>query len=56
MITAGIGTSLVMALIVSATLMGFAFFITVTTIGHLLLRKWHESELGKVLLKEEELV
>ena len=38
-------TALVMALIVSATLMGFAFFITVTTIGHLLLRKWHESEL-----------
>ena len=38
-------TALVMALILSATIMGFTFFITVTTLGHFLLRKWHESEL-----------
>ena len=39
-------TALVMALIVSATIMGFAFFMTVTTLGHFLLRKWHESEIA----------
>ena len=36
-------TPLVMALILSATTLGFLFFITVSTIGHLLMRKWHES-------------
>ena len=39
-------TALVMALIASATIMGFAFFMTVTTLGHFLLRKWHESEIA----------
>jgi len=37
-------TSLVMALILTATALGFAFFITVSTIGYYLLHKWHESE------------
>ena len=37
-------TPLVMALILSATHLGFLFFMTVSTIGHLLMRKWHESE------------
>ena len=36
-------TPLVMALILSATSLGFLFFMTVSTIGHLLMRKWHES-------------
>ena len=36
-------TPLVMALILSATTLGFLFFMTVSTIGHLLMRKWHES-------------
>ena len=39
-------TALVMALIVSSTVMGFTFFMTVTTLGHFLLRKWHESEIA----------
>ena len=39
-------TALVMALIVSSTIMGFTFFMTVTTLGHFLLRKWHESEIA----------
>ena len=38
-------TPLVMALILSATTLGFLFFMTVSTIGHLLMRKWHESAL-----------
>jgi NitT/TauT family transport system permease protein len=36
-------TPLVMALILTATFMGFAFFMTVSTIGHQLLKHWHES-------------
>ena len=36
-------TPLVMALILTATFMGFAFFMTVSTIGHRLLKHWHES-------------
>jgi len=36
-------TPLVMALILSATTLGFLFFMIVSTIGHLLMRKWHES-------------
>ena len=38
-------TALVMALILTATGLGFAFFITVQTIGWYLMRKWHESEM-----------
>lgn len=38
-------TASVMALIFTATLLGFAFFISVTTLGHYLLKHWHESEL-----------
>ena len=41
---ANLETSLVMALILTATMLGFAFFITVSTIGWYLLHKWHESE------------
>ena len=36
-------TPLVMALILTATFMGFAFFMTVSTIGNQLLKHWHES-------------
>jgi NitT/TauT family transport system permease protein len=36
-------TPLVMALILTATFMGFAFFMIVSTIGHQLLKHWHES-------------
>ena len=36
-------TPLVMALILTATFMGFGFFMTVSTIGHQLLKHWHES-------------
>jgi NitT/TauT family transport system permease protein len=42
---ANLETALVMALILTATSLGFAFFITVSTIGYYLLHKWHESEL-----------
>ena len=38
-------TPLVMALILSATFLGFAFFMTVTALGHQLLKHWHESEI-----------
>ena len=38
-------TPLVMALIFSATFLGFAFFMTVTALGHQLLKHWHESEI-----------
>lgn len=41
---ANLETSLVMALILTATMLGFAFFITVSTLGWYLLHKWHESE------------
>ena len=37
-------TPLVMALILTATLLGFAFFMTVSGIGYYLLHNWHESE------------
>ena len=36
-------TPLVMALILTATLLGFAFFMTVTMIGHQFMKHWHES-------------
>ena len=42
---ANLETALVMALILTATCLGFAFFITVQTIGWFLMRKWHESEM-----------
>ena len=42
---ANLETALVMALILTATGLGFAFFITVSTLGHYLLHKWHESEM-----------
>ena len=38
-------TALVMALILTATLLGFVFFMSVTTLGHQLLKHWHESEI-----------
>ena len=41
---ANLETSLVMALILTATMLGFAFFITVSILGWYLLHKWHESE------------
>jgi NitT/TauT family transport system permease protein len=41
---ANLETALVMALILTATGLGFAFFITVSSIGYHLLHKWHESE------------
>jgi NitT/TauT family transport system permease protein len=42
---ANLETALVMALILTATGLGFAFFMTIQTIGWLLMRKWHESEM-----------
>ena len=36
-------TPLVMALILTPTLLGFAFFMTVTMIGHQFMKHWHES-------------
>ncbi len=42
---ANLETALVMALILTATGLGFAFFITVSALGHYLLHKWHESEM-----------
>ena len=39
-------TPLVMALILTATLLGFAFFMTVTMIGHQFMKHWHESEIA----------
>ena len=41
---ANLETALVMALIYTATALGFLFFMTVSTIGWYLLHKWHESE------------
>ncbi len=37
-------TPLVMALILTATILGFAFFMTVSGIGYYLMHRWHESE------------
>ena len=42
---ASMETPLVMALILTATALGFAFFMSVTTLGYYLLHNWHESEL-----------
>ncbi|MBR20787.1 MAG: ABC transporter ATP-binding protein [Euryarchaeota archaeon] len=41
---ANLETALVMALILTATCLGFAFFITISTLGWYLLHQWHESE------------
>ena len=43
---ASMETPLVMALILTATALGFAFFMSVTTLGHYLLHNWHESEIS----------
>ena len=43
---ANLETPLVMALILTATGLGFAFFMTVTLLGHYLLHHWHESEIS----------
>ena len=43
---ADMATALVMALILTATFLGFAFFSTVAVLGHYLLRNWHESEIS----------
>ena len=43
---ASMETSLVMALILTATALGFAFFMSVTTLGYYLLHNWHESEIA----------
>ena len=43
---ADMATALVIALIFTATALGFTFFMTVTTLGHYLLHNWHESELA----------
>ena len=42
---ADLETALVIALILTATFLGFAFFMSVTSLGHYLLKHWHESEL-----------
>ncbi len=42
---ANLETALVMALILTATVLGFSFFLTIQTIGWYLMRKWHESEM-----------
>jgi len=42
---ADMATALVIALIFTATTLGFTFFMTVTTLGHYLLHNWHESEI-----------
>ena len=42
---ADMATALVIALIFTATGLGFTFFMTVTTLGHYLLHNWHESEI-----------
>jgi len=42
---ADLETPLVMALILTATALGFAFFTTVSLLGYFLLHKWHESEI-----------
>ena len=43
---ADLETALVIALILTATFLGFAFFITVTALCHQLLKHWHESEIA----------
>ena len=43
---ADLETALVIALILTATFLGFAFFMTVTALGHQLLKHWHESEIA----------
>ena len=43
---ADLQTALVIALILTATFLGFAFFISVTSLGHYLLKHWHESEIA----------
>ena len=43
---ANLETPLVIALILTATALGFAFFMSVTTLGHYLLKHWHESEIA----------
>lgn len=43
---ADLETPLVMALILTATLLGFAFFTIVSSIGYFLMHKWHESEIS----------
>jgi len=43
---ADLETPLVMALILTATLLGFAFFTIVSSIGYSLMHKWHESEIS----------
>lgn len=42
---ANLETSLVIALIFTATFLGFAFFTAVSLLGYYLLHKWHESEI-----------
>ena len=42
---ANLETPLVIALILTATALGFVFFMSVTTLGYYLLHNWHESEL-----------
>ena len=39
-------TPLVMALILTATFLGFAFFMTVTSIGNQFMKHWHESQIS----------
>ena len=43
---ASMETPLVLALSLTATALGFAFFMSVTTLGHYLLHNWHESEIA----------
>ena len=43
---ANLETPLVIALILTATALGFVFFMSVTTLGHYLLKHWHESEIA----------
>ena len=43
---ANLETPLVIALILTATALGFVFFMSVTTLGHYLLKNWHESEIA----------
>jgi len=38
-------TDLLFAQVAAATMLGFAFFVTVSVVGNLLLRSWHESAL-----------
>ena len=39
-------TSLLFAEVIAATLLGFLFFLAVSSIGRLLLKNWHESAVG----------